>query len=111
MTAQQKLTATQLRDLRFELLVERARLKRSIEAAVAVTLSNAYAGHEDDAGPQHDAVVATDVEARFDAVSAALDRLEAGTYGECNECQQPIPFGRLIVMPESTHCIGCRPRG
>jgi DnaK suppressor protein len=110
MTAPQKLTASQLRELKFELLVERARLQRAISTAVAGALANAYAAKTEDA-PQHDIVVATDVEARFDAVTAALERLEAGTYGHCNECLQLIPFGRLLVMPESTHCVGCRPGG
>lgn len=111
MIAPSSLTASQLQELRSELLVERARLHRTIETVVAGALANSQSPEFHDTSPQYDAVVPTDVDARFDAVVGALARLEAGTYGRCNNCDQPIPFGRLLVMPEATHCVGCRPRG
>ena len=52
----------------------------------------------------------TRADARYDAIIAAIARLAEGTYGTCTVCQQPIPFGRLIVMPEVTSCLGCRSR-
>jgi RNA polymerase-binding transcription factor DksA len=57
--------------------------------------------------PMGTTVLAGDTEGRLDAIDAALARLEAGTYGTCNTCNEPIPYGRLIVMPEATHCVGC----
>ena len=53
----------------------------------------------------------TRTDARYDAIIAAIARLVEGTYGICTGCQNPIPFGRLIVMPEVTSCLGCRSRG
>lgn len=38
---------------------------------------------------------------------AALRRLEAGTYGVCTGCGGSIPFGRLLVMPETSTCTEC----
>jgi RNA polymerase-binding transcription factor DksA len=47
---------------------------------------------------------------RLETLVAALRRLEAGAYGLCLGCDQPIPFDRLNVMPEATHCMACRSR-
>jgi RNA polymerase-binding transcription factor DksA len=44
---------------------------------------------------------------RHETLVSALRRLEAGTYGLCLGCNESIPFGRLSVMPEATHCIAC----
>jgi RNA polymerase-binding transcription factor DksA len=35
----------------------------------------------------------------------ALNRLRAGTYGRCATCGDPIPYGRLLVVPETSTCI------
>lgn len=40
-------------------------------------------------------------------VLAALDRVEAGTYGICAVCGQPIPAARLEVRPMATTCVTC----
>jgi RNA polymerase-binding transcription factor DksA len=41
------------------------------------------------------------------AFSDALERLRNGSYGSCVYCGNPIPAGRLLVIPETTHCLGC----
>ena len=28
-------------------------------------------------------------------------------FGRCKGCKQPIPLGRLLLMPESSYCVGC----
>jgi RNA polymerase-binding transcription factor DksA len=40
-------------------------------------------------------------------VQAALDRLDAGTYGRCVQCRQPIERARLRVLPETDRCCSC----
>jgi len=40
-------------------------------------------------------------------IGAALERIEAGTYGRCLLCEEPIPVGRLRAMPEATTCASC----
>jgi len=37
----------------------------------------------------------------------ALERIEAGTYGECLNCGAPIAAGRLDARPEASLCIKC----
>lgn len=36
---------------------------------------------------------------------AALERLDAGDYGSCERCGQPIPPARLDAMPTTRFCI------
>ena len=41
-------------------------------------------------------------------VRAALERLDAGRYGLCIECGEPIPFARLDVQPAAARCAACQ---
>ncbi|MCE9660795.1 MAG: TraR/DksA family transcriptional regulator [Burkholderiales bacterium] len=43
-------------------------------------------------------------------VEAALGRLDRGTYGDCEDCAEPIPLKRLLVQPAATRCAGCQTR-
>jgi RNA polymerase-binding protein DksA len=40
-------------------------------------------------------------------IDAALQRLDAGTYGICVSCGEPIGAGRLKVRPAATQCRDC----
>lgn len=40
-------------------------------------------------------------------VDEALARVDAGTYGLCANCSQPIPPGRLEVRPFAEYCVTC----
>lgn len=40
-------------------------------------------------------------------IEAALQRLDAGTYGVCVSCGEPIGDGRLKVRPAATQCLDC----
>lgn len=42
-----------------------------------------------------------------DEVLAALDRVEAGTFGTCEACGKAIPVERLEALPYARHCVGC----
>jgi len=43
-------------------------------------------------------------------IDAALDRIEAGTYGRCVECGTAIPPARLQQVPEADRCLPCQQR-
>ncbi len=45
---------------------------------------------------------------RLQQVQAALDRMDAGEYGECRACGEPIGSGRLEAHPEAPLCLGCQ---
>lgn len=38
-------------------------------------------------------------------IRAALERLDAGTYGRCRACGDPIAVGRLDARPWTAFCI------
>src|SRR5262245_5908804 len=40
-------------------------------------------------------------------IDAALRRLEAGTYGICGDCEQPISSERLGALPFAARCRPC----
>lgn len=40
-------------------------------------------------------------------IAAALDRLENGTYGKCENCGKEIPNGRLEAVPYARYCVPC----
>jgi DnaK suppressor protein len=41
-------------------------------------------------------------------IKEALQRIEEGTYGVCEECGQPIGEKRLAARPVTTYCIECK---
>jgi DnaK suppressor protein len=40
----------------------------------------------------------------------ALAKFDDGSYGECEECGNPIGFSRLQARPEARLCITCQTR-
>ena len=53
-------------------------------------------------------VVASDAQAKVAEIDAALSRADAGTYGTCEACGNPIPEARLEALPEATLCVACK---
>ena len=41
-------------------------------------------------------------------VEHALQKYEAGTYGLCDSCGQPIEKARLEVIPQASLCLSCK---
>ncbi|MFW2331209.1 MAG: TraR/DksA family transcriptional regulator [Nitrospinota bacterium] len=41
-------------------------------------------------------------------IEVAMKKLEAGTYGLCENCDSKIPPKRLKVLPYSLYCIECQ---
>jgi DnaK suppressor protein len=109
MTTINRLTHTQLRELEAELLGERRRIERSIATTAPVSSAFVPATTDVDSATQGSLGLAVESRerVRFDAITDALDRLANGSYGTCARCGDPIPYGRLIVMPEVSHCVGC----
>ncbi len=47
----------------------------------------------------------------LEEVNEALVRIDAGTFGRCQECDDPIPRPRLQALPYTRHCIQCARAG
>ncbi len=43
----------------------------------------------------------------LDAIEAALERIEEGAYGVCEECTTKIPKTRLNAIPYTSLCVKC----
>jgi RNA polymerase-binding transcription factor DksA len=41
-------------------------------------------------------------------IDAALDRIDAGTYGRCVHCGSAIPLERLEFRPFAAGCVSCQ---
>jgi RNA polymerase-binding transcription factor DksA len=52
--------------------------------------------------------ILADLEAHYDAVCAALERIEKGTYGKCEVCGKTIEEARLEADPSASTCIAHR---
>jgi RNA polymerase-binding transcription factor DksA len=46
-------------------------------------------------------------EQALEEVAAALERIEQGNFGRCDECQKTIPHARLEALPYARYCITC----
>lgn len=73
-----------------------ARLEQGPDDAVATYT------HEFDEG------VEIELRESLDEVDAALARIDAGTYGACVDCGQPIAESRLAAVPSAARCIDCQ---
>ena len=40
----------------------------------------------------------------------AIERCDAGVYGVCESCAEPIPAERLKLFPAATTCVACKQR-
>ena len=112
--------AMDLTRYRTQLIEERVRLQNS-QAVLTEQQGTSIAGHRvvdvDDASPQDPAEIGEQLieratvldelvvlDAELLEVAAALDRLETGQYGRCEDCGEPIPDERLSALPTARRC-------
>jgi RNA polymerase-binding transcription factor DksA len=77
--------------------------------AEATELSPGSDQHPADTGTElfereRDLSILEDVNRELEEVEAARRRLEDGTYGRCEDCQQEIPPERLEAIPTARRC-------
>ena len=69
---------------------------------------------EDQAQISHDEFVSLSLNgldyAQLRLIEEALDRLDAGDYGICLACEQPIAPKRLRVLSWARYCVTCQDR-
>jgi DnaK suppressor protein len=57
-----------------------------------------------------DATIDEQVERRLKLVERALQKVEEGTYGICDDTGEPIPRGRLEAVPEAIYTVEAQKR-
>ncbi|WP_083462857.1 TraR/DksA C4-type zinc finger protein [Calditerricola satsumensis] len=72
----------------------------------------AYDNHPADLGSEmyereKDVALLEHDERQLEAIERALARIEAGTYGRCEVCGEPIPLERLEALPTAHTCVEC----
>ncbi|MFN3377004.1 MAG: TraR/DksA family transcriptional regulator [Burkholderiaceae bacterium] len=102
-----------------QLRTQQAALLAQIAAQRGGTIGRAEAAAEHFAGAQESQaqmLTARDLEfaldeheiAQLTKIDAALQRIAAGTYGECVDCGADIAPARLQATPEAARCLGCQ---
>lgn len=57
---------------------------------------------------ERDLALIDNLETMRNHVTAALGRIDSGTYGDCQTCGQPIPPERLEARPDAEQCVDCK---
>lgn len=113
----------QLVEVRRLLEVERSRALASMAASERNMLLISDARHATSTDDEHDpegvtlafersqeSALASLARDRLAGISAAMEKLDTGTYGACERCGGDIAFARLQARPAATHCIECARR-
>ena len=46
-------------------------------------------------------------EEKFNKLKLVLDTVNDADFGLCMRCGNPIPIGRILLMPQSRNCVRC----
>lgn len=60
---------------------------------------------------ERDLALSAQARAAVDEIDRALAKMDAGTYGVCERCGQPIPKARLKALPYASLCVACKSGG
>lgn len=57
---------------------------------------------------EHELSLAANAREMLQQTERALERLDAGTYGICENCGNPIGKARMQAFPRATLCVECK---
>jgi DnaK suppressor protein len=114
-------TDAELAQVHDRLAAEAAELRADIgkaESDIADRLSDAVGDAGDDQADvgaktferEHELALAHNSRELLEQNERALARIEAGTYGICESCGEPIGKARLQAFPRATLCVTCKQR-
>lgn len=58
-----------------------------------------------------DLVLSAQARSAIEEIDRAMAKIEAGTYGVCEHCGQPIAEARLEALPYAALCVSCKSGG
>lgn len=111
-----------IKAFREKLILLRARLRGDVSAMAEAALNKSRSESSGDLSsmPIHMADIGTDnFEQEFtlnlmqsegqtlDQIEIALEKIEDGSYGKCEECGARIPKARLNAIPYAVMCVKC----
>ena len=114
-------TAKELTQVRNDLEADRVRLQgevASVQQGLEDLLRDAGVGAGNDQADLGSSTLERDAEMSLAnntremlfQVQRALARLDDGTYGVCESCENPIGKQRLMAFPRATLCLTCKQR-
>ena len=114
-------TGSELAEVRETLETDAAGLRRDIEQAESQIADRLEDGIRDagddeaDAGAktferEHELAMTSNARDLLEQTEQALSRINAGTYGACESCGQPIGKARLMAFPRAVLCVTCKQR-
>ncbi|MGY5127443.1 TraR/DksA family transcriptional regulator [Streptomyces nigrescens] len=112
-------TPAEVAAARTELMEETGRLRLEIvsaEDAIAGLMRDSGDGAGDDEADtgsknitrEHELALASNAREMLHQTERALGRLDAGTYGLCENCGNPIGKARMQAFPRATLCVECK---
>lgn len=114
-------TAAELKEVRAELEGDREKLREELafaESELSELMRDAGDGAGNDTADMgsatferdHEMSLANNQRDMLLQTEHALERIDAGTYGICESCGEPIGKARLMVFPRATLCLTCKQR-
>jgi RNA polymerase-binding protein DksA len=114
-------TKTELKEVRVQLNADVKRLTgelAEVEGDLAGMIENSGegAGHDQaDVGSasferDQEMVIVHNARDMLEQSQHALERIANGTYGQCENCGNPIGKNRLMAFPRATLCLSCKQR-
>ena len=114
-----------LTEQRAELLTERASYLEAAESlrldaeALAEDMEPGDIQFDEESGEgdtlnverERDLALSAQARAAVDEIDRALAKMDAGTYGVCERCGNPIPKARLKALPYAALCVACKSGG
>lgn len=110
-----RLSKKEQQDIKVFLLEKRERLLSAMRRELAMQKERAESKAADEVDKATDAydedlsfeiAVANDQE--LEDIQVALEKIDKGTYGECEVCGCGISPSRLKILPSATTCVSCR---
>ncbi|MFJ8729637.1 TraR/DksA family transcriptional regulator [Streptomyces bauhiniae] len=112
-------TPQEVAEARAELAAEADRLSTEIsssEASLVGMMRDSADGAGDDEADtgsknitrEHELALAANAREMLSQTERALERLDAGTYGLCENCGNPIGKARMQAFPRATLCVECK---
>ncbi len=116
-----KMKKTEIKPYKEMLLILRVRLRGDVSTLADAALSSSGKGNSgSSAVPSHMADMGSDTFEQDNTIllmhnegetlvqiEGALERIEAGVYGSCIECDGKIPKTRLKAIPYTPYCVKC----
>jgi DnaK suppressor protein len=94
--------------MREELVQEIGRRSKATTEAGAQDIGDILDSVSEERTRELDMILTDREKRKLHQIDDALDRIDDGTYGQCDECGVKIPKARLKVLPFAKYCVECQ---